>query len=161
MFSESTWCQLSQIQRQRQIKGNRRHLWCDKLLKGRWQKDSEYDTQQAGSRKYDYKYKNNRQTYDVICFWKGDDKRGLIVKKMQNMHDLQNMQNMKNMQNSQIMENRQKMCRICKISKTCKIFLLWIFSSVSFSVNHLINQNATKSNVPIQSRGPVQPKNLV
>ena len=25
------------------------------------------------------KYRNNRQTYDTICFWKGDDKRSLIM----------------------------------------------------------------------------------
>ena len=36
------------------------------------------------------KYKNNRQTYVVICFWKGDDKMSLI---MQNMKNMQNMQN--------------------------------------------------------------------
>ena len=28
--------------------------------------------------KYKDKYKNNQQTHDVICFWKGDDKRSLI-----------------------------------------------------------------------------------
>ena len=31
------------------------------------------------------KYKNNQQTYKVICFWKGDDKRSLIMQNMQNM----------------------------------------------------------------------------
>ena len=30
--------------------------------------------------KYKDKYKNNRQTYDIICFWKGDDNRSLIMK---------------------------------------------------------------------------------
>ena len=44
--------------------------------------------------KYKDKYKNNRQTYDVICFWKGDDKRSLIMINVQNMKDMQNMQNM-------------------------------------------------------------------
>ena len=33
------------------------------------------------------KYKNNRQTYDVICFRKGDDKRSLIMQNMQNMQN--------------------------------------------------------------------------
>ena len=49
-------------------------------------------------RKYKYKdkdkYKNNRQTYDVICFWKGDDNRGLIMKIVQNMQIMRNTQNM-------------------------------------------------------------------
>ena len=58
---------------------------------------SEYDMRQAESKKYKYKdkhrdkyknkyadkckdkYKNNRQTYDVLCFWKGDDNRTLIM----------------------------------------------------------------------------------
>ena len=44
--------------------------------------------------KYD-KYKNNRQTYVVICFWKGDDKRSLICR-------------------------ISRICRICKIRKICK-----------------------------------------
>ena len=61
--------------------------------------------------KYKDKYKNKQQTYDAICFWKGDDKRSLIMK---------NMQNIKNMQ---------------------------IFASISFSVLHLLNQNAKKSKV--------------
>ena len=57
--------------------------------------DSECDMRQAGSKKNQYedkhkdkykdKCKNNRQTYDVICFWKGDDNRSLIMKKVQNM----------------------------------------------------------------------------
>ena len=28
-----------------------------------------------------YKYKSNRLTYDVICFWKAYDNRNLIMKK--------------------------------------------------------------------------------
>ena len=34
---------------------------------------------------YNDKYRNKRQTYDVICFWKGDDKRSLIMQNMQNV----------------------------------------------------------------------------
>ena len=49
--------------------------------------------------KHKDKYKNNRQTYDVLCFWKGDDNRSLIMKNMQNMRIMQNMRNMQNMQN--------------------------------------------------------------
>ena len=43
----------------------------------------------------------HRTAYDVICFWKGDDKRSLIMKNVQNMKDMQNMQNMQNMQKMQ------------------------------------------------------------
>ena len=49
--------------------------------------------------KYKDKYKNNRQTYDVICFWKGDDNRSLIMKIVQNM----------------------QICRICRICRLCGI----------------------------------------
>ena len=60
-----------------------------------------------GLRKYQYKdkhkdkyndkdkYKNNRQTYDVICFWKGDDNRSLIMKNVQNMQDMQGLRKYK------------------------------------------------------------------
>ena len=37
---------------------------------------------------------NNLQTNNVICFWKEDDKRSLIMKGMQNIENMQNMQNM-------------------------------------------------------------------
>ena len=46
--------------------------------------------------KYKDKYKNNQQTYDVICFWKGDDNRSLIMKNFVNMQSMQIMQNMQN-----------------------------------------------------------------
>ena len=65
--------------------------------------DSECDTRQAGSKKNQYedkhkdkykdKCKNNRHAYDIICFWKGDDNRSLIMKNVQNMQNMQNMQN--------------------------------------------------------------------
>ena len=42
--------------------------------------------------KYKDKCKNNRPAYDFICFWKGDDNRSLIMKKVQNMQNMQNMQ---------------------------------------------------------------------
>ena len=53
-----------------------------------------------GLRKYQYKdkyndkdkYKNNRQSSDVVCFWKGDDNRSVIRKNVQNMQNMQNMQ---------------------------------------------------------------------
>ena len=48
---------------------------------------------------YKDKYKNNRQTFIVICFWKGDDKMSLIMQNIQNMQRMQNMQNMQSMQN--------------------------------------------------------------
>ena len=44
------------------------------------------------------KYKNNRQTYDIICFWRGDDNRSLIMKNVVNIQSKQNIQNMQNMQ---------------------------------------------------------------
>ena len=50
--------------------------------------------------KYKDKYQNNRQTYDVICFWKGDDDRSLIMKNVQNMQNMQNMQKSKISQSS-------------------------------------------------------------
>ena len=55
-----------------------------------------------------YKYRDNQKdkyiqrliqeqptdlTYDVIRFWKGDDKRSLIMQNLQNMANMQNMQN--------------------------------------------------------------------
>ena len=43
--------------------------------------------------KYKDKSKKNGQTYDVICFWKENDKRSLIMKNVQNMQNMQNMQN--------------------------------------------------------------------
>ena len=55
---------------------------------------------------------NNRQTYDGMCFRKGNDNRSLIMKNvqnMQNMQDMQNMQNMQTMQNKQNMLNMQDM----------------------------------------------------
>ena len=55
--------------------------------------------------KYKDKYKNNRQTYDVICFWKGDDNRSLIMKNVVNIQSMQNIQNMQNMQNMRYMQN--------------------------------------------------------
>ena len=55
---------------------------------------------------YKYKYNNSLQTYDVICFWKGDDKRSLIMKNVQNVQNMQNMQN----------------CKICKICEICSSF---------------------------------------
>ena len=39
---------------------------------------------------YNDKYRTNRHTYDVICFWKGDDKRSLILQNMQVMPNMQN-----------------------------------------------------------------------
>ena len=58
-----------------------------------------------GLRKKQYedkdKYKYNRQAYDIMCFWKGDDNRSLIMKNVQNMQNMQNMRNMRNMQNLQ------------------------------------------------------------
>ena len=33
--------------------------------------------------KYKDKYNNNRQTYGVLCFWKGGDQRSLIMKNVQ------------------------------------------------------------------------------
>ena len=35
--------------------------------------------------KHKDKYKNNQQTHDVICFWKGDDKRSPIMENMETM----------------------------------------------------------------------------
>ena len=37
---------------------------------------------------YNHKYKNNRQTYIVLCFWKGDDKMSLIMQNIQNMQEI-------------------------------------------------------------------------
>ena len=52
-----------------------------------------------------YKYRDNHKgkyiqqqiqeqptdlTYDIIRFWKGDDKRSLIMRNLQNMHNMQN-----------------------------------------------------------------------
>ena len=57
-----------------------------------------------GLRKYKYKdkheekYKNNRQAYGIICFWRGDDNRSVIRKNVQNMQNMQNMQNIQNIQ---------------------------------------------------------------
>ena len=48
---------------------------------------------------------NNRQTYDGMCFRKGNDNRSLIMKNVQNMKNMQNMQIMKIMQNMQKMQN--------------------------------------------------------
>ena len=42
--------------------------------------------------KYKDNYKNNQETYNVICFWKGDDNRSLIMKNVVNMQSMQNMQ---------------------------------------------------------------------
>ena len=53
-----------------------------------------------------------QQTYDVICFWKGDDNRSLIMQNMQNVQNMQNMQSMKNMQNMQNMQNMHIMGRV-------------------------------------------------
>ena len=69
-------------------------------------------------RKYKYKdkdkhkdkYKNNRQTYDVICFWKGDDKRSLIM---------QNMQNTKNMPNMEVQKSKISESELNINSRTC------------------------------------------
>ena len=60
---------------------------------------------QAGSKKYKYKDKHK----DVICFWKGDDNRSLIMKNVVNIQSMQNIQNMQNMQNTQNMQNMQNM----------------------------------------------------
>ena len=40
--------------------------------------------QGLGKYKFLDKDKNNRQTYDVKCFWKGDGNKSLIMKNMQN-----------------------------------------------------------------------------
>ena len=46
-------------------------------------------TQRQHKDKHKDKYKNNQQTYDVICFWKGDDNRSLIMKNVLNMKNMQ------------------------------------------------------------------------
>ena len=99
------------------------------------------------------KYKKNRETYDVICFWKGDDNRSLIMKnvqnmqKMQNMQNNQNMQNIQNMQNMQIMQNMQKMQNLKNMQNMKNISPL-CFSSRREKQRSL-NQNQ------VSTRGPV------
>ena len=41
----------------------------------------------------------------LICFWKKDDKKNLIKKKLQNMQNMQNMQTTQNIQNMQKWQN--------------------------------------------------------
>ena len=73
-----------------------------------------------GLRKYKYKYKykdkykdkdkykNTRQTYDVICFWKGDDNRSLIMKSEQNMQNISPMFFLLKDQKSKISESESR-----------------------------------------------------
>ena len=81
---------------------------CDKNLDGDDKRILNMMCVRQGPRKYKYKdkhkdkhkdkykdkYKNSRQTYDVICFWKGDDNRSLIMKNVVNIQSMQNIQNM-------------------------------------------------------------------
>ena len=69
IFSESPWCQLYKFGRKYKYKTN---------TKPETNKGKTYDT------------------YDVIYFWKGNDKRSLNTQNMQNMKSMQNMQDMQN-----------------------------------------------------------------
>ena len=69
---------------------------------------------------YNDRYKNNEQTYVVICFWKGDDKMSLIMQNMKNMQNMQNMQKMQNMQNMLSMQNMQNISPLLFLSKDQK-----------------------------------------
>ena len=82
----------TQIQRQRQLKGvaetkgdDKRILNMIRVAQGLRKYKYKDKHKVKYKDKYKDKYKNNWQTYDVICFWKGDDNRILIMKNMQNM----------------------------------------------------------------------------
>ena len=101
-----------------------------KKIQGQTQRQTQTNTKTYTYKdkvKHKEKHKDQYKTYDVICFWKGDDNRSQIMKNKQNMQIMQNTQNMLNIsplffsskdQKSQISESEPSVnSRTCLVSR--------------------------------------------